>query len=241
MIRFHRVACAALACITIGCAKRDAPPADSTMKLAASPPVTSGAPALAMPGALTKPIDSYTGDELYDFVRKLQFTGGQTRERKCKNDAGCSNPKSPTRTRVSVDAVALQDSVAPGNVPQFGVVYIRAINTGDAEEARYGLKPGPRIENYVIVLPDTGARMKWRLEQLDTTPNARVHASIGTGPFKGCVGHKWEKGAKADFKTCAMAAAGHDSVVKLGLTFQDPGADNPMWAACASGCCYMGN
>jgi len=239
VIRFHRLACVALTCTAMGCAKSDAPPADSTMKLAAAPPGARSAPAIVMPGALTKPIDSYTGDELYDFVRRLQFTGGQNRVRKCKNDPGCSNAKSPKHTSVAVDAVALQDSIAVGNAPQFGVVYIRAINTGDAEEARYSLKPGPRIENYVIVLPDTGTSLKWRLEQLDTTPNARVHASIGTGPFKSC-DHKWEKGAKADFKTCAMAAAGHDSVVKLGLALQDPG-DNPMWSACAGGCCYLGS
>ena len=240
MIRFHRrLAFVALTCTAVGCAKRDAPPADSAMKLAASPSVARGAPTQVMPGALTKPIDSYTGDELYDFVRKLQFTGGQERERKCKNDPGCSNSKAPKHTKVAVDAVALQDSIAMGNVPKFGVVYIRAINKGDAEEARYSLKPGPQVENYVIVLPDTGANLQWRLEQLDTTPNARIHTSIGTGPFKSC-DHQWVKGAKADFKTCAIAATGHDSVVKLGLALQDP-SDNPMWSSCAGGCCYLGS
>ncbi|CAN5913335.1 hypothetical protein BH11GEM1_BH11GEM1_03830 [soil metagenome] len=238
MIRFHRrFVFFALAATALGCAKGDAPPADSMKRLAASPPGTVGAPISAMAGALTKPIDSYSGDELYEFVRKLQFTGGQERERKCKNDPGCSNAKAPKHTRVAVDAIALQDSIAAGNTPRFGVVYIRAINKGDAEEARYGLKPGPQVENYVIVLPDTGASLKWRLEQLDTTPNARTHASIGTGPFKSC-DHQWVKGAKADFKTCAIAAAGHDSVVKLGLALQDA-SDNPMWSACAGGCCYL--
>ena len=188
MIRFQRrFAFIALACISMGCAKSDAPPPDSAMKFVASPPGGGGTPASAMPGALTKSIDSYTGDELYAFVRKLQFTGGQERERKCKNNPACNNSKAPKRTRVAVDAVALQDSIAAGNTSQFGVVFIRAINRGDAEEARYGLKPGAQVENYVIVMPDTGATLQWRLEQLDTTPNARVHASIGTGPSRAAI------------------------------------------------------
>ena len=240
MIPFHRrLVLLALSASALGCAKGDAPPADSMKTPAASPAFAVGTPASAMAGALTKPIDSYSGDELYEFVRKLQFTGGQERERKCKNDPACGNGKGPKRTRVAVDAVALQDSIAAGNTPQFGVVYIRAINKGDAEEARYKLKPGPQVENYVIVMPDTGATLKWRLEQLDTTPNTRTHASIGTGPFKSCDHNTWAKGAKADFKTCATAAAGHDSVLKLGLALQDP-IDSPMWSACANGCCYLG-
>ena len=238
MIPFHRrLACVAIACTALGCAKGDAPPADSATKLAATPAATP-APAAQMPGTLTKPIDSYTGDELYDFVRKLQFTGGHERDRKCRNDPACTSPKSPKRIKVAVDAVALQDSIAPINTSQFGVVYIRAVNKGDAEEARYGLKPGPQLENYVIVLPDTGATLKWRLEQLDTTSKARTHMSIGTGPFISCK-HDWTTGgARADFKTCLVAAARHDSVVTLGLALQ--AIDDPMWSACAGGCCYLG-
>ena len=116
MTRFHRrFVFLALAATALACAKGDAPPADSIKRLAASPPATVGAPASVMPGALTKAIDSYTGDELYEFVRKLQFSGGQERERKCKNDPACSNARSPKQTRVAVDAVTLQDSIAAGN------------------------------------------------------------------------------------------------------------------------------
>lgn len=235
MIPFHRLfACVALIGTFAGCAKKDVAPADSVKSFIASAGVTPA----AMPGALTKSIDSYTGDELYAFVRTLQFTGGVERERKCRNNPGCSTPGAPRRTKVAVDAVALQDSLAADNAPPFGVLYIRAINRGDAEEARYGLKPGRQLEYYVIVLQDAGGTLKWRLEQLDTTPNARSHVSIGTGPFTSCY-HTWVKGAKADFKTCAVAAAGHDSVVKLGLVLHDA-MDDPMWSACAGGCCYMG-
>ena len=188
-----------------------------------------------MPGALTKSIASYTGDELYDFVKRLQFTGGAERERKCKNNPACDNTKAPKRTKVLVDAVATQDSISPSTTPAFGVVYIRALNKGDAEEARYSMKPGSSLEYYMIVLPDSAGRMKWQLEMLDTTPKSRHHASIGSGQFQGC-NHAWVAGARADFKTCANAAAQRDSVVKFGLALQG-GDDDPLWAACATGCC----
>ena len=239
MIRFHRRGTRiALALVAIGCSKGDAPPADSARKLATSPAATPAPTQKVMPGELTKPIESYTGDELYDFVKRLHFSGGAERERKCKNDPACDNAKAPKRTKVQVDAVATQDSISPSTTPKFGVVYIRAINKGDAEEARYSMKPGSNLEYYMIVLPDSTSKMKWQLEMLDTTPKARRHASIGSGQFQSCY-HAWVAGARADFKTCANAAAKHDSVVKLGLALQGV-ADDPMWAACAGGCC-IGN
>ena len=134
-----------------------------------------------------------------------------------------------------------QDSLSAGTTPQYGVVYIRATNKGDAEEARYSMKPGKQLEFYVVVLPDTGGTMKYRLEQLDTRAGSRQHSSIGTGPFTGC-GHQWVAGARADFKTCANSAAAHaarDSVVKLGLMLQG-GLDDPMWVSCSAGCCVVG-
>ncbi|MEP6621460.1 MAG: hypothetical protein ABJE47_19190, partial [bacterium] len=88
-----------------------------------------------MPGALSKAVSAYTGDEFHDFVSKLQYTGGHERERQCKNDPACAGTK---RTVVRVDAIATEDSLGVTNTPQFGVVYARAINKGDAEETRYG-------------------------------------------------------------------------------------------------------
>ena len=202
------------------------------MAVASPVPAAASAPRV-MPGALTKPIDAYTGDEFRDFVTKLQFTGGVERERKCKNDPACEATKDPKRTKVFVDAVATQDSIAPATVPEFGVVYVRAVNKGNAEEALYGLKPGPNLEYYTIILRDSAGGMKWRLEMLDN--KARQHSSTGSGQFQPC-NHAWVAGAKADFKTCAAASAGHDSVRTLGLALQ--GATSaPMWAACAWGCC----
>ena len=235
MNRFHRRCTGvALALVAAGCSKGDAPPADSPAKLAAGGAIPASA-AKVMPGELTKPLASYTGDELYDFVRTLQFTGGVERERKCKNDPACGSPKAPKRTKVLVDAVATQDSISAATTPKFGVVYIRAINKGDAEEARYSMKPGSNLEYYVIVLPDSAGGMKWQLEQLDTTPKSRRHIAAGIGVFQSC-NHGWVAGAKADFKTCANAAAKHDSVVKFGLALQ--AADNdPIWATCSGGCC----
>ena len=228
---FHRHCTAvALALLAVGCSKGDAPPADSPAKLAAA----AAAPKM-MPGKLTKPLAAYTGDEFYNFVKALQFTGGVERERKCKNDPACGSSKAPKRTKVFVDAVATQDSISAATTPKFGVVYIRAINKGDAEEARYSMKPGSNLEYYMIVLPDSAGGMKWQLEQLDTTPKSRRHIAAGIGVFQSC-NHGWVAGAKADFKTCANAAAKHDSIVKFGLALQ--AADNdPIWATCSGGCC----
>ncbi len=227
--------------VSLACAKSDAPPADSVAKApdsaAATPQRIVGAARglkkiKPMPGDLTKPIDDYTGDEFAALVRKLKYTGGHERQRKCKNDPGCTGSK---RTLVLVDAVATQDSIAPSTTPQFGVVYVRAINKGDSPEARYGLLPhNKQYEYYMIVTADSaGTGMQWRLEQLDT--KGRTHSKFGTGQFIGC-NHAWVAGARADFKTCANAAAGHDSVMKLGLNLQ-AGDGDPIWAQCAYGCC----
>lgn len=225
------------------CSRSDAPPADSgavppAPPQAASPLVGGGAAERAarkvLPGDLTKPIDQYTGDEFYALVQSLKYEGGQSRERKCKDNPACSGTK---RIKVDVDAVATQDSISAGTMPQFGVVYIRAINKGDAVEARYNLQPGRQYEYYVILSTNASGQMTWRLEQLDTTQGARRHSNAGTGIFTPC-DNQWRAGARADFRTCAQAAAMHDSTVRLGLALQGAG-DPPMWSACATGCCVL--
>jgi hypothetical protein len=210
------------------CSKGDkSPPPDSVR------PETLITPVKAMPGALTKPIDQYTGDELYTFVKGLSYAGKHDKQRNCKGAPGCGGTK---KVKVTVDAVATQDSVAASNAPQYGVVYIRAINDGDATEARYNLEAGKKFEYYMIVSRTASDSMQWRLEQLDTTPNARTHKQIGTGVFEGCA-HPWKAGAQANFKTCAdtSTASIRGKTVRLGLKLQ--GDDDPMWAACAGGCC----
>ncbi len=228
------VPCAALV-LLVACSRSDAPPpvTDSTAAAAVQPVVgAAAAPARAMPGTLTKPIDDYTGDELYAFVQALSFSGGQERERRCKNAAGCTGTK---RIKVQVDAVTGQDSIAPSNATQFGVIYARALNKGNAEEARYSLQPGNKFEYYMIVNTDSAGVMRWRMEQLDTTPQARRHVQVGSGTYVGC-NHPWTQGARADFKTCAQAASGRDSIVQLGLVLQGIN-DDPLWTACSMGCC----
>ncbi|MES2180399.1 MAG: hypothetical protein V4550_21285 [Gemmatimonadota bacterium] len=218
------------------CGKGDAPPADSAASAAAAAPrsLVGAAPAApaAMPGALTKPIEQYTADEFAAFVKKLQYVGAHERQRNCKGNPGCDGPRANVHTRVLVDAVATQDSLSATTTPQFGVVYIHAINKGNQQEKRYGFLPGPQIEYYVIVTAQGGA-MTWTLEQLDTKANTLTQT--GTGRFTGC-NHAWVAGAQADFKTCANAASGRDSLVKLGRLLQG-GDDDPLWTACSTGCC----
>lgn len=203
----------------LACAKGDAPRANSART------------ATRMPGTLAKALDEYSGDELYTFAHQLNYAGGHQRDRKCAKDPACQGTK---RTKVYVDGIATQDSIGPKTTPPFGVMYVRAVNRGDAEEARYGMAPGRQFEYYVILSADS-VGMKWRLEQLDTTPGARRHVQIGTGAFIGCK-HKWARGAGADFKSCKQAASAHDSVVHLGLMLQGSD-DDPIWMPCTEGCC----
>ncbi len=230
--RRQRVAVAALLLAT-ACSSSDKPPAADSVSPAPLAQAQRLPAAGAMPGALTKPIDQYTGDEFNDFVKSLSYTGKHDKQRNCKNSPGCGGAK---KVKVSVEAVATQDSIAASTAPQYGVVYVKAINDGNAEEARYNLAPGKKFEYYLIVSAMPAGGMQWRLEQLDTTPNARTHKQVGTGAFEGC-NHKWVAGAQANFKTCAdsSTASVRGKTVRLGLALQFD--DDPMWTACASGCC----
>jgi hypothetical protein len=187
------------------------------------------------PGALAKAIDSYTGEEFFAFTTQLTYAGSHERERDCKNSSGCGGPKPTKKTKVQVSAVATQDSLAEHNVPEFGVVYARAINLGAEQEARYGLRADRKLRYYMIVQRDSTGGMRWRLEELDTK-SPRRHTEVASGKFLGC-GHAWKPGARADFKTCE-APERRDSVVTMGLLLQG-GDEDPMWVGCAVGCCIF--
>ncbi len=225
--------------LAAACTKKDSRLAVDSAKAPAQP--TAGAPARprggpVFPGTLSKAIDSYTGDELYDFTKQLTYAGSHERNRECKNSSGCGGLKPLKTTLVQVSAVATQDSLVESNVPEFGVVYTRAVNKGKEEEARYGMRPGTQFRYYMIVLRDTAGGMRWRLEELDTNVPRR-HTQIATGEFIPC-GHPWKPGARADFKTC-QAAERQDTVVTMGLALQGIASD-PMWVGCGSGCCIYG-
>lgn len=213
-------ACASLA--LLACAKADKP-ADSSA---------------SMPGALAKPIDDYTGDELYDLTHHLKWVGKHTKSRDCRNAPGCGGAHPAKKTSVEVGAVDTQDDLSEANVPANGVLYIQAVNQGDDEEARYGLEPtrNGKIEYYMIASKTAQGALTWRLEELDTTPQHRAHKKVSAGTIVGCH-HPVSKGARADFRTCADSV-GADSVKRMPLLMQ--GVQDPMWSACASGCCTFG-
>jgi hypothetical protein len=192
-----------------------------------------GAP---LPGQLTKPIDQYTGDEFFTFVQGLQWGGGVERDRKCKGNPQCDGTNPSQHTVVRVDAVNGQDSISATTVPANGVVSARALNRGTLDEERYGFKANRRLEYYMIVLPGNGGNGRWQFEELDTTPGARRHSSIGTGTFKPCL-HPYRPGRvnRANFYTCADSP-GADSVQKSNLLLFAAPTD-PVWIACAAGCC----
>jgi hypothetical protein len=227
-----------LVVLLAACGSSDRPPAADSSRPAAAR--ATQAPALAArrgrtyPGALTKPIDAYSGDELYELTRSLHYAGSHERQRACRRGAGCEGAAPTQRTLVQVSAVATQDSLNAGDLPEHGVVYVRAINRGNAEEMRYGMRPGKSLRYYLIVERDTGKVMRWRLEELETA-SPRRHASIATGRIRGC-GHVWTPGARADFKTCADANRG-DTVMTLPLALR-AAVDAPMWMICDEGCCW---
>jgi hypothetical protein len=208
------------------------PPAPASSLAAAAPNVAS------LPGALTKPIDQYTGDEFYAFVQQLKWGGGVEKDRACKGNPGCGGTKPSQKTRVRVDAVDRQDSIATTTLPANGVVAVRAINRGTLDEERYGFKADKKYEYDAIVLPGTGANGSWRIEELDTTPGARKHTSFGTGTFEGC-NHPFRPGRvnRANFYTCADSP-GADSVQRSNLTMFSAPTD-PIWIDCLAGCCIL--
>jgi hypothetical protein len=170
-------------------------------------------------------------------VSRLSYTGAHERDRRCANAPGCEGTPPTKFVKVQVEAIATQDSIAPSNATTNGVVYVRALNRGDAEEAKYRLAPGAQYEYFVVVNAPTKDAMQWTLVQLDTSSKARRLTTIGSGKFTPC-NHQWVAGAQADFKSCDKARSARDSIVKLGLVLQ--GFDNdPMWATCSTGCCIV--
>ena len=237
-----RSACALVIALTViaiaGCggSKQDR----SDTGAAAARRATAAAPlaataAIPQPGALPKPVDQMTGDELYNFTHGLTFTGGQERQRRCRGEAACGGPN-PTRfTRIRIDAVGGEDSLTTGaGLSANGTVAVRGLNRGQLADSMYHMQPGQRYEFYLIVLPGPqGGGATWRLEELTTTAGSRSHRSIRTGAFKGC-NHPFVRGARADFRTCAQAAPVRQA--SFGGLLQTE-IDPPIWISCAAGCC----
>jgi len=193
----------------------------------------NAAPA-ALPGALSKPIDQMSGDELYGFVHRLNFVGGNERQRRCRGRAECRGR--PSRfTSLRVDAVDAQDSLSAAATPAYGVVAARTLNHGQDVDTMYNTRPGA-YEYYLIVLPGTGGSATWRLEELTTTNGARAHRSVATGRFKEC-GHKFVRGARADFKSCTEAAAAVQPAAFSRTAPMQTDGESPIWISCALGCC----
>src|SRR5689334_24981952 len=118
---------AALAILaTIACGKGD----QGRPKESASAPPPAGGGARSLPGTLAKPLDQYSGDDLYALTRQLQFGGGVDRDRRCRGQGACRGATPTARTSVRVDAVVGQDSLNPAALPPTGVIAARALNHG---------------------------------------------------------------------------------------------------------------
>lgn len=194
---------------------------------------TTVPPVPGQPGALPKPIDQMTGEELYAFTRQLTFGGGVERERRCRGRRGCGGARPTDSTVMRVDAVEGEDSLSAGGIATNGVIGARALNKGSLADSVYNTQPGADREYFLLVLPAAGGTATWRLEELTTAPGSRAHRSVATGRFNGC-GHPFQRGARADFKTCAQAAAVRPAAFHK--FFQTDG-EPPIWIGCAAGCC----
>lgn len=190
-------------------------------------------PTAPQPGALAKGLETYSGDELFDLTRRLAFVGGTERQRRCRGHADCGARASTRFTRVRVDAVDQQDSLSATTLSPNGVIAVRASNRGTDVDSMYNMRPGANFEYFLVVLPAaSGAKARWRLEELDLTEGKRTHRTVSTGTVTEC-NHPYRRGARADFKTCATAA-----VVKPASFVPVQGdLEEPIWFDCALGCC----
>jgi len=242
IVRVWGIGVAAIALVTASCSSGERRQTDSNAAArGATASANQAAPTTArlsqgagspQPGALTKPLEQYSGDELYAFVHGLTFTGGAERQRRCR-EAGCAGAQPTQSVQVRVDAVDTQDSLSAQTMARNGVVAARATSRGQGTELMYGIRPGSGFEYYLIVAPAADAQSAtWRLVELTTSGAQRSHRTLATGAFTECH-HSFVRGARADFKTCAQAATVRPAA--FGLPFQD--SDPPIWISCASGCC----
>ena len=192
-------------------------------------------PRRAMSGDLTKPLAQYTGDEFFALTQGLQFGADSTKPRACRGTPACN---AGGRVQVSVAEVSDADSVSAGTVSQFGTVTARALNRGNDQTVMYNIRPQGRYRYYLIVQPSG----TWVLEELDIGGANRAHQTVASGRFTPCAGHTFQRGARADFRTCAQAqgdATRQTSVFRY-ASFTLPsrqGSEPPIWIGCASGCC----
>jgi hypothetical protein len=206
----------------------------SAPAMAAAAAPVSPAPSF-LPGALPKPLDQMTGDELYAFTRTLSFGGGVERGRRCRGRAACNGARPTDTTLVRVDAVEGQDSLGVSSATANGVISVRALNRGTMQDSMYNTRPGKDLEYYVVVLKGQPGTAGWQLVELTTTPGARSHRNVASGNFHPC-NHAFRRGAHANFKTCDQAEQMH-----LGGTTPTVEAlnDSPIWVDCDVGCCTM--
>ncbi len=216
------------ACSAAG--KKASDTASAAARPAPSATTATAAPEAALPGALAKPLDQYTAPELRALTRRLVFTGGVERNRRCKGAAACS--ASGAFTRLRVDAVEGEDSISAGAVPANGVIAARVLNRGTYSDALYGTSAGGGLEYYLVVMKGAKAGTAiWRLEQIGLSAKQLTHRTVATGIFRECH-HPYARGARADFKTCEEAALIHNTAFTMPQT-----TDSPIWIGCATGCC----
>ncbi len=199
-------------------------------------------------GELSKPLSSYTGDELMSFVKGLKMGGGHTQGRKCKSFWSCVGGlgKTPVTITATADAMHLNSSDA-GTYGTIAAVVDGVHHDTDSY-------PFLKNDTYLfIVYPATGTQgATWVLQQLEKNGASYTDATVANGAFHECTkgARLWWTSSSADFQECGkvphptpiqkMDAFGFSGLKmifsNLALLY---GGDGSAWLTCDSGCCTM--
>lgn len=181
-------------------------------------------------GQLNRPLEAVSAADLTALVARLDFTGGSERARLCSGTPECDAGRG--RTSARIEAVD-QAPIGATNIPVNGVIVTRFENTGSFTERRYGLAPGGVA--YVIATPtmDTAAVGRWTMVQI----SGKETKVIANGQITSCGHGAYPGKPQADFRTCTSAAVAHGKGMTINSASFRAGDDDPIWAACAGGCC----
>lgn len=221
----RRAFAVAVAMMLMACVGEKQRAADTTAASAARSLAATPSTPVQGPGDLTKALATYTGDEFFTLVRGVQFTGPNTRPRRCR---GCTGAQ---RASVTVDARDGSHVIADADLGQFGTVVVRARNSGPNVESMFGMRPGARYEYYLVIRPDTGGITRWHLAELDIQGTTRALQVVDSGRVRGC-GHALKTAATADFRSCDSEA-----IIRPASFVPLQSIDDPLWYSCPAGCC----
>lgn len=199
-------------------------------------------------GALTKPIEKYTGPELMSQLSKATWFGWE-RNRRCHSTLNCG---SVHRGRMYAQAIGDANVFPVNGTPaagEFGVVIGRISNIGSHTDATTGL-PGnqknPDVYYYIVERSDQTAPTiklaRITYEKDPTVADAEIEldtALAGIIPCKDTNVHVPRPRPLGDFSTCAMGSPPETVRESAKVSRLMDAADATPWFSCAEGCCTV--